>query len=260
MTPPTHALAPDRLCLVVDDLDQAAAHARSLGFTLTPEGEHMVGSRNRCVMLRGGQYLELLDPHATVPDPASQAYERRLRRFGEGLAVLSLRCEDLHALAETWRQAGFNPSPVRPYSRTIDLPTGRTEARFELIQLPHPPLPGVPSLAICACRQLTPDVVWRPDCLDHPNGAAALTGLELYSDAPHKDASVLSHLTQIPWHPTPTGPDLTLGTVRIHLRHTTRRRPIVQPAVLTLESPCPISRAALCGTELLASEGDERPK
>lgn len=260
MTRPPAGLTIDRLCLVVSDLDGAATRFASLGFTLTPQGEHMVGSRNRCVMLREGQYLELLDPHASMPDAASLAYERRLERFGEGLAVLSLRCDDLDAVAVAWRRAGLRPSPMRPYSRTADLPDGRTQARFELIQLPAPPCPGMPGLAVCACRQLTPEVVWRPDCLDHDNGATAVSSLTLPSATPERDAEVLSGLALTHWRPTPGGAELTLGGIRLRLRRTppdAATSALNVSVALTSHRPIPSTR--MYGIELSAAPGVRGP-
>lgn len=234
----TGALTVDRICLVVRDLDAAARRFTALGFTLTPESRHMIGSRNRCVMLRDGQYLELLDPRASVSHPGNTAYQQHLSEYGEGLAVLSLRCDDPGTVARAWQRAGLEPSPMRYFSRKVDLATGVAEAHFELVQLTLPPLPGAPGLAVSACHHLTPDLVWRPDCLDHVNGASGVSRIELHSTAPEQDAIVLAQLAMAP-APTKDAPaEVHLGAglcVHFHsepsdairLRFSPTRTPVV---------------------------------
>ncbi|WP_433017815.1 VOC family protein [Kribbella sp. CA-294648] len=188
------ALTVDRLCVVVHDLDAAAAHFEHLGFTLTPEGHHMVGSRNRCVMLQDGQYLELLDPRTSEPNPVSDRYQSYLSQHGEGLAVMSLRCQDAASLAATWQEAGLSPSPVRHFSRRVDLEGALVEAEFQLVQLPPEVLPGMPHLTILACHQMTPDLVWLPGTTDHQNGTPGISMIELLSEDPRHDAQVIAQL------------------------------------------------------------------
>lgn len=89
-----------------------------------------------------------------------------------------------------WRRAGFSPRPLRHFSREV-LPGGRAEARFQLAERPFP---GMPSLTVLACEQMTPELVWRPDFLDHPNGAIGIDQLELSSATPDADAHALSQL------------------------------------------------------------------
>ena len=56
----------DHLVILVRDLELAASDYESLGFTVTPGGEHADGlTRNALVPFRDGTYLELvsfLDP------------------------------------------------------------------------------------------------------------------------------------------------------------------------------------------------------
>lgn len=256
---PSAAPTIDRLCVVVADLETAAAEVESLGFTLTPQGRHMVGSRNRCVMLRDGQYLELLDPHAVVPDPASIRYAQRLAQYGEGLAVLSLRCEEPDAVAEAWRSAGFSPSAIRPYSRTVDLPGRQAQARFELIQLAEPPLPGLPGLAVCACRQLTPELVWRAEHLEHRNGASGVVALDLVSASPVADAQILARLASAQWWRSAGRATVRIGNVHVRFQAEPAGQGAAGRAVLTLRAGGFSGSNPICGVELRASPNVTSP-
>ncbi|MFJ7305194.1 VOC family protein [Streptomyces sp. NPDC099088] len=181
----------DRLCLVVDSLDTAAEDFEHLGFTLTEEGLHSVGSRNRCIMLQGGQYIELLDPVTSVPNPVSDRYQNYLSRHGEGLAVVSLACRDADQLSQSWRESGLSPSPIRHFSRTVDLPTGSAEAEFRIVQLPEHVLPGMPHVTLIACQQMTPELVWLPGSTEHANGVRGITTVEFSSMDAGADWQVL---------------------------------------------------------------------
>ncbi|MET7550927.1 VOC family protein [Streptomyces sp. NPDC005500] len=214
------SLTLDRLCIVVNDLDAAAENYGNLGFTLTAEGRHMVGSRNRCIMLRDGQYIELLDPRTSEHNPVSDRYQDHLSRYGEGLAVMALGCQDAASLAESWRDAGLSPSPLRHFSRAVPLPTGVTEARFQIVQLPSLILPGMPALTVIACQQMTPELVWLPGSTQHTNGVSSISAIEFQSQEPGLDSEILCKLAAADAIPTPPGTsteakDIQLGGVRI---------------------------------------------
>jgi 4-hydroxyphenylpyruvate dioxygenase-like putative hemolysin len=146
-------LVVDHAVIVVRDLDAAAASFGALGFTLTPRGQHSIGSQNHCIMF-GSTYLELLA--APKPHPWLAYY----REFGEGLAAIALSTDDADAAA---RELGAK-QPM-DLSRPVD----GDLARFRLVQL-H----DVPYLFVC--QHLTRQLVWRPEWQSHPNGAQELIG------------------------------------------------------------------------------------
>ncbi len=135
--------------IAVRDLDAAAQDFAAAGFTLTPRGQHSIGSQNHCIMF-GSTYLELL-----WPGPRPNAWLDHYREFlreGEGLAALAFK------MAE-------------PEGDYMDLsrPVEGGVARFRLTQLD-------PSRFLV--QHLTPELVWRREWQSHGNGAAELVAVE----------------------------------------------------------------------------------
>ncbi len=97
----------DHIPVAVNDLDQAAARYRSLGFTLKPGRYHSNGIRNQHVKFADGTELELISA-ATANDALSSQYVAHLQA-GDGPAFLGIRAPDMDSLAArlaTLRQPG----------------------------------------------------------------------------------------------------------------------------------------------------------
>jgi hypothetical protein len=154
-------LALDHAVIAVRDLDAAAATFRALGFTLTPRGQHSIGSQNHCIMF-GSTYIELLA--SPKPHPWLDYY----RGFGEGLAAIALSTNDADAASRE-----FAAKPPMDLSRPVE----GGIARFRLV-----PLDGVPYLFVC--QHLTPELVWRPEWQSHANGGQELIGVGLPMQQP----------------------------------------------------------------------------
>jgi len=172
-------LSLDHVGIAVADLDKAAAQFQRLGFQLTPRGYHTlpppapgaarqrVGTGNNCAMLKRG-YLELIG----VTDPV---YNGRLRgdiaRY-EGLHIIAFGSEDAAATAGALRKAGLEVTGPRPLERPID----DKLAKFEIVDFVAPALPEAHFFAI---RHGTPDLLWKPELLTHPNGVVSLDTLTI---------------------------------------------------------------------------------
>jgi len=172
-------LSLDHVGIAVADLDKAAGQFERLGFQLTPRGYHtlpppspgaarpLVGTGNNCAMLRRG-YLELIG----VTDPV---YQGRLRadiaRY-EGLHVIAFGTEDSAATAAALRKAGLEVTGPRPLERPIETQL----AKFEIVDFVTPALPEAHFFAI---RHATPDLLWKPALLSHPNGVVSLDALTI---------------------------------------------------------------------------------
>jgi 4-hydroxyphenylpyruvate dioxygenase-like putative hemolysin len=163
------SFAIDHAVLAVRDLEAAAAAFREIGFTLTPRGEHSIGSQNHCIML-GSTYIELLA--APKPHPWLDYY-REFLRSGDGLAAIALRTQDADAAYEALRARGAAAREPMDLSRPVD----GGVARFRLVQIE-----GVSNVFVC--QHLTPELVWRPEWQRHANGAAELTGAALAAKRP----------------------------------------------------------------------------
>ena len=183
------------------DLDSLAALFERLGFKLTPRARHSgrrapdgpvepFGTANRCIMLRQG-YLELI----AIVDPNcySDGLERFLARH-QGLHIIALSIGDELANLQRLRQSGIDIPGVAWLERPVDDadPNG-LRARFARL-----PLPDAPEGRIQLIRHLTPEAIWQPRFLDHPNHAVALEEVMLAVENPAESAARFSLLAGRP--------------------------------------------------------------
>lgn len=164
----------DHVIVAVRDLDRARIGWTRLGFTLSPRGRHIgQGTANYCIMFPS-DYVELLG----MVDPSD--FVQRLDDFltrREGLMAAAFAPA---ALPEEVRSAllrlQLHPSEPRALGRRLELPEGAVVPRFSLISLPQQETPGLDSFI---CAHLTPELMRRPEWLDHPNGAHGLRGIHV---------------------------------------------------------------------------------
>lgn len=167
----------DHVVLVVRELDGARDTFARMGFTVTPRGDHTLGSKNHCVMF-GHDYIELLMSPAENPHPSRQYYTE-FARAGEGLAGIALKSANAKGAYTELLWAGFQPSDVLEFARPVALPEGTREARFRVVQ----PRPGsTPGGRVFVCEHLTRDLVWRPEYQRHANGATGLAAVAIVCD------------------------------------------------------------------------------
>jgi hypothetical protein len=199
----------DHVGIVGPDLDRLAVAFEALGFHLTPLAQHAGGrTGNRCVMLRHG-YLELL---AVIPGGASATIERFLAHH-PGAHTVALGIDDAQAVAERLARAGLKPGEPQSTDRAVEEtdPAG-PRARFTLITLPDRP-----EGRFHLIRHQTPEALWQPRFLEHPNRAIALAELVIATPDPAETAAFLSRLAGRPVTPDPAGGyalDLPHGRVR----------------------------------------------
>lgn len=164
----------DHVIVAVRDLEGARRGWTRLGFTTTPRGRHIgQGTANYCIMF-GGEYLELLG--VVAPDAFTQRLADFLaRREGPMSAAFALSGDADEVRAALLGQT-LHPSEPRALGRQLDLPEGTVIPRFSLIVLPPEETPG---LDCFLCGHLTPELMRRPDWLDHANGAIGLKGVDV---------------------------------------------------------------------------------
>jgi hypothetical protein len=165
----------DHVIIGVRDLEGARIGWSRLGFSLTPRGRHSgQGTANYCIMFET-DFLELLG----IVDPSDNV---------EGLAAFLAVREGARNVAfapagsaEDARSAllerGLHPSELRALGRRMELPDGPAIPRFGLIGLAAEDTPGL--LGSFVCAHLTPELMRRPDWLDHPNGANGLRAIHV---------------------------------------------------------------------------------
>jgi hypothetical protein len=163
----------DHCMILVRDLEAADRQFGKLGFTTTPRGLHSerMGTANSTIVFRDHTYLEPLGIVAPTPD--NEAQRERLAQ-GEGIYGLAFKTPDGVRAAEQFEALGIAQGKPIEFARPVDLPNGVFEAMFTVART----RPGaVPGAWLFACHHHTPDLVWREDALDHPNGALGIEEL-----------------------------------------------------------------------------------
>ena len=165
--------------MAVRDLARTAAQYEAMGFQLTPYSPHSAawkpgetlqpqGSGNRCVMF-ANDYLEIL----ASEDPARPA--SRIGHFlkrHQGAHIICFNTGNAQAVDDRLRKSGIATSGVIPLQREIDTPDGVRTAKFERVQFAPD---DSPEGYIQAARHLTPQYVYQPRYVSHPNGCSQLS-------------------------------------------------------------------------------------
>jgi hypothetical protein len=112
-------------------------------------------------------------------------YEGRLRadlaRY-QGLHIVAFGTDDAAAVADRLRAAAIDVGAPRTLERPIEEPDKAQLARFEIVDFPATILPEGHFFAI---RHATPDLLWKPALMVHPNLVESLEELTIaVSDPP----------------------------------------------------------------------------
>jgi hypothetical protein len=156
----------DHVVILVPDLDAAGAAFEAAGFHVTPQTLHSpaMGTANRCVMLQGATYIEIMGIVAETP---ANATWRRLLSDGAGIRGFAFRSTDIEASAQELASLGIAAEPVRHFSRMTD----DGELRFSIARIE---LDATPGLQCLVCQHHTAALLWRPETMVHANGATSL--------------------------------------------------------------------------------------
>jgi hypothetical protein len=103
----------DHLVIAVNDLDQATADYRQLGFTVVPGGQHPVGSHNALIAFEDGSYLELI---AFYREALDHRWWEPLQK-GERLVDYCMQTDDLAGDTRKLRECGVAINDPVPWSR-----------------------------------------------------------------------------------------------------------------------------------------------
>jgi len=193
------ALGLDHVALVTPDLAQSKDDYDRLGFTLTRESSHKGrvvpdgpvvpwGSGNHCAMFRQG-YFEILG--LTDPSLYHEHFAAALKRFN-GVSMIALRCESAQALYEARQARASGVLPPVEVGRDVPHGDGAEEGLFRIVHLEESAFPEVEMLFI---EHATPDVLWQPSLLGHPNKTVALAGITLCSESPEETAARFERCT-----------------------------------------------------------------
>ena len=161
-----HTLGLDHAIILGRDLDHAEARLTTLGFRPTPRGYHSaaMGTANTTIMFGDETYFEIM---GVVAETDQNVVIRERLAVREGLSGIAFKTDDARAAAQEYKEAGVADGDAVDFARPVALPDGEKEAAFSIARLSEDATPGCFSFV---CQHHTPDVAWRPDYLDHPNG------------------------------------------------------------------------------------------
>lgn len=239
-------LSLDHFGLAVKDLATAKDAYQKLGFNLTAVSMHAGandtdgkivpwGSGNHCAMFAQGYFeiIGLMD--AALPSNVKKMVERYA-----GLHIVAMRCSRAEDAYPALIHAGvpaFQPMVLErdaPFGVNNDL---IRRAKFRNIYLDTDRYQEARFIVIEHC---TPEVLWQPHLLTHPNGAEALSGV-YFVTATLDDT--LGRFRQLAGEPRQLGPawefSLTTGKLWVMAEDAMRRyAPILQPPLNRVAAAC----------------------
>jgi catechol 2,3-dioxygenase-like lactoylglutathione lyase family enzyme len=162
-----HVLGLDHVVILVRDLADATARLGRLGFRPTPRGVHSahMGTANSTILFGDDTYLEALGVLQPTEDNLAV---RSVLAEREGPYGLAFKTDDADAAAAEFAEAGIGPGVALEFTRPVELPSGPREAAFRVARTDPEHTPGT---WLFVCQHRTPEVTWRTDYIEQPNGA-----------------------------------------------------------------------------------------
>ena len=217
-------LSLDHVGVAVRNLDQGRAAYQRLGFNLTPRSLHSGstspagpvepwGSGNHCAMFEQG-YLEVVG----LTDAQRYSTVAALLQLYQGAHIVAVGCGDAQRAYQTLRERDPEIPPAHQLQRhaAYGEDGGQTRlAQFRNIYLDRTRYPEAQWLFI---EHVTPEVLWQPHLLAHPNGAVEMADVYLATDA-LQDACVRYQrlFATVPASARHGGFCFRLGRGRVHL-------------------------------------------
>jgi hypothetical protein len=174
----------DHVAHFVPDLDEAGALLERLGFVPSPVSHHQAngqpaGTSNRCLMLERG-YVEILAPMLDTPN--AQRVRNHMARY-PGVHLVCFGSPDAEGEHQRLAAAGFEPEPFVRLQRQVE--DGRT-VKFGVVYVPPAKMPEA---RVQFCEHFTPEVIWEPRFVAHPNGVIGLGDAYVVADDPAQAAA-----------------------------------------------------------------------
>jgi hypothetical protein len=174
--------------LVIDvgeQIDQAEATYRSLGFNLSERGRHTIGSVNHLAVFPG-YYLELLGTGESGSSGRADT-----AGFPQGLNGLVFRASDTDALYTGLLARDVPAQPPVTFSRPVNVAGGKADATFDVVRL----APKTLSFGrVYFCHHRTPELVWTADGQKHPNGVIGVSRIRVATEDPERSTALLRRI------------------------------------------------------------------
>ncbi|KKX33672.1 VOC family protein [Rhizobium sp. LC145] len=207
----------DHLVLPVSNLAAARSRLSELGFTVAPDADHPFGTRNACVFLPDGSYLEPLGVanRRQASGTAKRgnvftAHDLEFRGGGhrEGLSALVVASTDAAADEARFRRHGISRGEMLHFSRPVTLPDGSvSEASFRLAFAADE---RAPDFLLFAAERVNPLPANRGDLERHANHVLGFSEIVLSAPAPSDFAAMLETVME-----TQAEAEAESGAVRI---------------------------------------------
>ena len=194
--------------MVRDRLNALAPQFERQGFRLSDKAVHNLGSCNRLIVL-DNTYVELLGWPPGAPPARKEIADSPF-----GLEALVFRTPDAEGTYRRLRDAGFAVNPVQELTRPAHIDGREMQARFHTVRFAQQPLPGI---RMYFCRHLTPECVWAPALMAHPNGALRIHRVEMRAADAREVAQRLGVITDVAAEPAGDGWGVPLGNLRLHV-------------------------------------------
>ena len=163
----------DHPVIAARDLDAARITYEKLGFTIPPRGSHVEwGTGNLCIMFPD-DYLELRG----IIDPSrfTMHLDEHLATFGEGLMGVAFGTHDVEESYAQAMERGISTGEMRSLTRNFEHPEGWTQPSFKLFAPAAADIVGLMHVVII--EHLTPELIRRPEFLQHPNGCVGVDSM-----------------------------------------------------------------------------------
>lgn len=153
------------------NLDSYRAFFSRLGFTVTPKSHHSLGSVNHLIVFQD-TYLELIGLERDGP-VRKDIMESRM-----GIDGLVLKMDEEKAVLNGLEKAGLRAMAPQRFNRLLE---NGEKAEFLAVRLE----PGqFAEGRVYFCRHLTPELVWQPGHMTHPNGVSGIGKLTIAAADP----------------------------------------------------------------------------
>jgi len=162
-------------------LDAMAESYRRLGFQLTDRGHHTLGSSNHLAVFNEN-YLELLGY-----EQGRQTERADLWKHPPGLTGLVFKTTDSLALHAYLEGKGIPVENPAEFSRPVTLSDGVQDASFRVVRLGAQ---LIPNGRVFFCHHFTPELVWRDEWRQHPNGVSDIVEFVIAAEQPSKTADL----------------------------------------------------------------------
>lgn len=247
----------DHLVLPVESLEQARRRLSALGFTVAANASHPFGTRNACVFLEDGHYLEPLaigDTHVYAAQSKTGntfVYRDdlfRKRRGQEGFSGIIAKAFDAEADHRSFVETNISGGAPLSFSRPVTLPDGQiSEASFRLAFAGGDEASDV---FFATCQRLSELSVARSDLTRHGNGVIGIREVVLSAERPLDFAPVVERVFGISGKVGGAG-DVSFKTGAVVLR-------IVAPSLAQqmFGSAQQKNTTRLCGEAIILSVSD----